>query len=187
MVAEAWYMDDATTDQRAPHRRDPNEPVHLDTLKALGVNYWALDPTIWETDPKLAALRAQHGYSYHDILECSPAKLPCYEDKIQMFYKEHLHADDEVRYCLAGSGYFDVRDQADRWIRIHVRPGDLISLPAGIYHRYTNDENNHITALRLFVGDPVWVAINRPEADEHPTRSSFLKKVQTNTFVAESA
>lgn len=34
-------------------------------------------------------------------------------------------------YVLAGSGYFDVKDKNERWIRIAMCKGDMIVLPAG--------------------------------------------------------
>jgi hypothetical protein len=45
---------------------------------------------------------------------------------------------------------------SDSWVRCYLTAGDLFVLPAGIYHRFTLDENDTIKALRLF-----WVRICR--------------------------
>lgn len=169
-MVSAWYMDGSKEDQRAPHKTDPLQPVSLEELKALGVLYFQV-----ENDEKLQKIRTERGYTYEDEITCSPEKLPNYESKLKMFFEEHIHSDEEIRYITEGSGYFDVRNQDDRWIRIEVSKDDLIVLPAGIYHRFTLDETNYIKARRLFVGEPVWTPHNRPQ-EEHEVRKAYVKQ-----------
>ncbi|XP_042048077.1 1,2-dihydroxy-3-keto-5-methylthiopentene dioxygenase 2-like [Salvia splendens] len=172
-VIQAWYMDDSDADQRLPHHRDPQEFVSFEKLDELGVLSWRLDADNYETDPELKKIREDRGYSYMDFCEVCPEKLPNYEEKIKNFYEEHLHTDEEIRYCVAGSGYFDVRDRDEAWIRVWVKKGAMIVLPAGIYHRFTLDSDNYIKAMRLFVGDPVWTPFNRPH-DHLPARQEYV-------------
>ncbi|KAK6146040.1 hypothetical protein DH2020_019909 [Rehmannia glutinosa] len=75
---------------------------------------------------------------------------------------------------LHGEGYFDVRDRDENWIRIWVKKGAMIVLPAGIYHRFTLDSDNYIKAMRLFVGDPIWTPFNRPH-DHLPARRQYVE------------
>nr|XP_058155206.1 acireductone dioxygenase-like [Dasypus novemcinctus] len=173
-MVEAWYMDQCPEDQRKPHRQDPGRAVPLEQLRQLGVFYWKLDADKYENDPELEKIRKERNYSWMDIITICKDKLPNYEEKIKMFYEEHLHLDDEIRYILDGSGYFDVRDKENKWIQIFMEKGDMITLPAGIYHRFTLDEKNYVKAMRLFVGEPVWTAYNRP-SDHFEARRQYVK------------
>ncbi|KAK9868713.1 hypothetical protein WJX84_009251 [Apatococcus fuscideae] len=172
---DAWYMDDdESADQRSTRRQKPNQPAAVAKLRELGVLSWALDADKYENDPKLEAIRKVRGYSYQDIITVSPEKLPGYEEKLKMFFEEHIHTDEEIRYILEGSGYFDVRDKEDRWIRVDCRKGDMIVLPEGIYHRFTLDADNYVKAMRLFIGEPVWTPLNRPQ-DSHQSREKYIQ------------
>ncbi|CAL8271786.1 unnamed protein product [Merluccius merluccius] len=178
MTLDAWYMDESDADPRLPHRLEPTQPVSPDQLRQIGVFHWKLNADLYEDDPELDQIRREQGYSYSDVITVKPDTLPNYEEKLKMFFAEHLHLDDEIRYILDGHAYFDVRSECDRWIRIALRKGDLITLPAGIYHRFTVDETNYTKAMRLFVGEPVWKAYNRP-ADNFEKRQKYLASLQS--------
>lgn len=38
----------------------------------------------------------------------------------------------------------------DSWVRIHVAKGDLLVVPAGIYHRFSLDNSEYMKVMRLF-------------------------------------
>lgn len=53
-------------------------------------------------DPRLNEIRAERHYSYFDIIHVCPEKLESYETKIKSFFREHIHYDEEIRYCMEG-------------------------------------------------------------------------------------
>lgn len=89
------------------------------------------------------AIAKDRHYNHRDEITISPTAMgEIYDSKVKAFFNEHLHEDEEIRYILEGSGFFDVRNEGDDWIRLWIHEGDLICLPAGIYHRFTTDEKD---------------------------------------------
>lgn len=162
---EAWIYDESSSeDQRQPHKTNPERPVDIEQLKEVGVLTWKLSPGDYLNDNTLKEIRKQRNYNSMDVVTVSKEIMKdAYEAKMKMFFEEHLHSDEEIRYCLEGSGYFDIRNKKEEWIRIHIKPGDMIVLPAGSFHRYTNDSNNFIKAMRLFQDEPVWTPLPRSD------------------------
>lgn len=74
-----------------------------------------------------------------------------FQERVKNFYTEHIHANEEIRYCLEGSGFFDVRDKDDRWIRIWIKEGDMIVLPSGIYHRLSLDTGKYLKVIYMYL------------------------------------
>ncbi|KAI3845086.1 hypothetical protein MKX03_021574 [Papaver bracteatum] len=146
-----WYMDESEEDQRLPHHREPKEYVSFSRLNVLR---WRLDRDNYETNEELKKIRFCVWSIFHFM--------PNYEQKIKIFFEEHIHTNEEIRYCVDGSGYFDVRDENKKWIHVWVKKGGMIVLSAGIYHRFTLDSDNYIKT-----------PYNRPH-DELPARNKYL-------------
>uniref|UniRef100_A0A0C9PSL3 Acireductone dioxygenase n=3 Tax=Endopterygota TaxID=33392 RepID=A0A0C9PSL3_9HYME len=181
-MVKVWYMDNKENDQRLEHHKSPPEYLSLEDLhQKTGVEHFTINADSYEDDELLTAIRKDRNYSYEDEITCSKSCLPDFENKLKSFYTEHLHTDEEIRLVLDGSGYFDVRDAKDDWIRIAVSKGDLIIIPAGIYHRFTLDIENYIKAKRYFVGEPIWLPYNRP-SDNMECRQKYLNH-QANGFL----
>ncbi|KZT41906.1 Acireductone dioxygenase [Sistotremastrum suecicum HHB10207 ss-3] len=172
----AYYFDNIPGDQRLPH--DSSRPVSTDTLNAIGLLHWQIP--LDGNEAKIDQVAAERGYKNRDTISVTKEGLgELYETKIKGFFEEHMHEDEEIRYVLEGSGFFDVREHpTDAWIRIHVLEGDLLVLPAGIYHRFTLDTENKIKALRLFKDEPKWVPHNRSAAtDSNSYRLDYLNSI----------
>ncbi|KAG8861627.1 1,2-dihydroxy-3-keto-5-methylthiopentene dioxygenase [Serendipita sp. 411] len=179
---KAYYFDNVEGDQRLPHHNPDLPPVGLQQLESCGVRYWYIpidSDGNWEQ--AIDKVAEERSYKNRDIINVSKEGLgDQYEAKLKIFFAEHLHEDEEIRYILDGAGFFDIREpNKDQWIRVFVDQGDLLVVPAGIYHRFTLDEGNYIKAMRLFKEEPKWTPHNRSaETDSNPHRVTYLHSVQ---------
>ncbi|KAI8055163.1 Acireductone dioxygenase ARD family [Syncephalis plumigaleata] len=140
-----YYNENTNEDQRGAHEYTPPQ------LEQVGVLYWRLNDS--DRMEQLETICKEREYKNRDEITISPERLPDYPTKIKTFFTEHLHEDEEIRFILDGSGYFDVRDKNDEWIRI-------LRSPAGIYHRFTLDEHDFIHVMRLFKDVRILVALS---------------------------
>jgi len=182
----AFYHDNVSGNQTALH--DSGKAVSEEDLKGNGVLYWNIpveDDGKWEGE--IDAVARDRQYKNRDVKESGRDILgDTYDSMMKMVYEEHIHEDEEIRFVLGGSGFFDIREHStDNWVRVHVSKGDLLVVPAGIYHRFSLDNNEYMKVMRLFKDEPKWLAHYRgAETDENPHRVDYLRNVQRATALA---
>ena len=135
----------------------PDYPtLDVDHLRQNGVTYERLVIEGEAYQPTLDTLKSERGYIEQDVIALSP-ETENLDALCAKFADEHLHTDDEVRFVLDGDGIFDIRDDADRWMRVTVEAGDLIVVPKDRYHRFFLTDHKTIRCVRLFQDSSGWV------------------------------
>ena len=120
--------------------------------------------------PEIERLVAERGYLSVDVVSLDPAH-PEREALRRKFLAEHTHADDEVRFFVAGSGLFTLH-AAGRVYAVLCEQDDLISVPAGLPHWFDMGSAPAFTCIRLFNDPAGWVA--RFTGDEIAARFPVL-------------
>lgn len=139
----------------------PTRTLGADQLREFGVLHERLP--VEARAAELARIKRERGYREED--EVSLSKETENLDAIcAKFDKEHCHTLDEVRFVVEGEGIFDVRDPGDRWVRIFVEAGDLIIIPAQMYHRFFLTPAKKIRCARLFLNHEGWTPLYRESA-----------------------
>lgn len=174
-MVRLYYHDNKDTEDDFTDPHDSGESCLLETLARIGVFYRHV-PTMQQLDQ----IATERQYRNRDVVDFSPEKAgseEAFRARLKIFYREHYHNDEEIRYVVDGEGYFDVRTPQDRWIRAKVEKNDLLVLPAGIYHRFTVDSGKRlIKAVRLFKDEPLWEAIPRGSTNSE-ARANYEKNV----------
>ncbi|OMJ14472.1 1,2-dihydroxy-3-keto-5-methylthiopentene dioxygenase [Smittium culicis] len=169
----AYYYKEDDSDMCSPH--DSGTPINEEELSRVGVVYYQID--VDSGMDRINDICAERNYKSRDIVRINREEMHELDAKLDVFFTEHFHEDEEIRLILDGCGYFDLRSSDDKWIRILVEKGDLLILPAGIYHRFTTTQDKRIVAMRLFKENPKWIAINRNENPVHnPFRNDYVSQ-----------
>jgi len=184
MAANSYYKEDVLVDPSVLAKAG----VTYKVMYPSGYDYPIAAEIPWfplsnETnDEELQELRDEEDYQYADIVAV-PSFIPS-------FWEQHFHEADTIRYILEGSGYFDLRDLNNEWVRMYVTAGDFLEWPAGIQHRFTIDNSTDtgtggygdgtqppfIQAMRLYKGStsPDWEPVYEAIPGNNTARDDYV-------------
>jgi len=109
-------------------------------------------------DNRFETLKQEAGYSTRDMIVLHE-DVPGLAEMLGKFDKVHYHTDDEVRYILAGKGYFGFVDNSGGQFMLEVNAGDYINVPAKTEHWFTLGDSARIKAVRYFIDTSGWTPV----------------------------
>jgi 1,2-dihydroxy-3-keto-5-methylthiopentene dioxygenase len=109
-------------------------------------------------DNRFEELKREKGYVTRDMVVIHEA-IPGLADMLAKFDKIHLHTDDEVRYILAGKGYFGFVEPDGKQFLLEVSAGDYINVPANAEHWFEMKDSQRIKAVRYFIDTKGWTPV----------------------------
>lgn len=113
------------------------------------------DELLQSVEHRFRELQDEAGYSTRDMIVIHE-NIPNLAEMLAKFEKIHFHSDDEVRYVLAGRGYFGfVEGDGDQFL-LEVSEGDYINVPANTEHWFTMADAPRIKAVRYFIDNSGW-------------------------------
>ncbi|NJK88790.1 MAG: cupin domain-containing protein [Myxococcales bacterium] len=107
-------------------------------------------------DHRFEELKASAGYTSRDLIVLH-REVPNLEELLAKFDKCHTHDDDEVRYIVDGEGTFGFVTSDGEQLRLTVRAGEFINVPARTEHWFELTDTRRIKAVRYFTGTAGWV------------------------------
>ncbi len=109
-------------------------------------------------EPRFEELKRTQGYAARDMVVIHE-NIPGLADMLAKFDKVHVHTDDEVRYVLAGRGYFGFVEPDGGQFLLEVSEGDYINVPANAEHWFEMRDSKRIKAVRYFVDNAGWTPV----------------------------
>jgi 1,2-dihydroxy-3-keto-5-methylthiopentene dioxygenase len=142
-----------------------NEAEIRAVLAAVGIDYerWSLDRVSADSSAEtvlnayaaeIEEMKRRGGYVTADVIDVTP-ETPGLDTMLARFDREHTHAEDEVRFIVAGRGIFFLHLN-EKVYSVEVGPGDMLRVPRGTTHWFTLCEDRCIRAVRWFQQTEGW-------------------------------
>lgn len=106
-------------------------------------------------DNRFEELKHEKGYQTRDLVVIHEG-IPNLAELLAKFDKIHTHSDDEVRYILAGTGYFGFVEPDGNQFLLEVTGGDYINVPANSEHWFEMRDCSRCKAVRYFIDTAGW-------------------------------
>ncbi len=106
-------------------------------------------------DSYFQQLNQSAGYQDRDLIVLHP-DIPNLDTMLSKFNKCHIHADDEVRYIVAGEGIFGFVCPDGSQVELTVQPEEFINVPANTEHWFYLTAARKIKAVRYFTTTEGW-------------------------------
>ncbi|MHB8742135.1 MAG: 1,2-dihydroxy-3-keto-5-methylthiopentene dioxygenase [Sulfuricaulis sp.] len=127
-------------------------------LEQPGLNDAEKAELLGQVQHRFDELKREKGYSTHDLVVIHE-NIPGLAEMLGKFDKIHYHTDDEVRYILAGCGYFGFVEPDQTQFLLEVTAGDYINVPANTEHWFEMKEARRIKAVRYFIDTSGWTPV----------------------------
>jgi 1,2-dihydroxy-3-keto-5-methylthiopentene dioxygenase len=136
----------------------PNGARAQELMRQQALNDAEKEELLKSVDHRFQELKTTKGYTTRDMVVIHE-DIPGLADVLAKFDKIHIHTDDEVRYILAGKGYFGFVEPDGGQFLLEVSGGDYINVPANAEHWFEMKDSKRIKAVRYFIDTKGWTPV----------------------------
>lgn len=140
------------------HWQAPAQPRSLALMEKAALDDTEKQELLAVVDDRFEELKREAGYTTRDMIVLHE-NIPGLADMLAKFEKIHYHTDDEVRYILAGKGYFGFVESDGKQFMLEVTSGDYINVPANTEHWFILGDSKRIKAVRYFIDTSGWTPV----------------------------
>eukprot|EP01083_Nonionella_stella_P281633 958348_1 len=177
-MVKCWYLLGKGDAQELQNPREPNQTsadsqdiykISWTSLSKLQIQYWNLEVENYRKFNTFALIKRRQNLDKEYEISLNSAEYD---------FAQHMHETDEARFILNGELYYDIYDDEQHIIRMHLTPGDLIIIPKYRLHRTILPHNiESVTFLQL-----TQATQEEEESKDNEDNTPLVERIKTYFF-----